>query len=133
MQSVYDLLDSELSDQAELLMGSHLDGPLKLYLSSLSSVELSVALRACLLLFTITNGTKVPRIMQLQSALAVVASRKDSLVDSTTGSGKTIAMVLVSLLNPASVTLVISPLKRLQVNQVACSRCLHRSCIVIVF
>lgn len=119
MQAVYDIMDSDICDRAETLLGSRLDDSLKVFLASISSHELHVALRACLLLFTVTNGAKLPRVMQLQSALAN-AARKDSIVDSTTGSGKTIAMVLTALLDPASATFVISPLKRLQTNQVLC-------------
>ncbi|KAI0069309.1 hypothetical protein BV25DRAFT_1778862, partial [Artomyces pyxidatus] len=75
-------------------------------------------LRACLLLFTVTNGAKVPQQMQLES-LIPVASRRDSIINAGTGSGKTICMVLAILLDPLSITLVINPLKRLQCTQVS--------------
>ncbi|KAH9961658.1 hypothetical protein BGW80DRAFT_1125400, partial [Lactifluus volemus] len=46
-------------------------------------------------------------------------SGQDTLIDAGTGSGKTLCMILPALLDPTAVSLVISPLKRLQVLQVA--------------
>jgi len=79
--------------------------------------EIALVLRAILLLYTVTASAKVLRRMQLESLLPVMANL-NSLVNAGTGSGKDICMVLPVLLDPTSITLVISPLKRLQMNQV---------------
>jgi superfamily II DNA helicase RecQ len=73
--------------------------------------------KCCLLLYAIT-GTKIPRQFQLEATLALTAGR-DCLIHAATGSGKTLCMVLPALLDPTAVSLVISPLKRLQVLQVS--------------
>ena len=70
----------------------------------------------CLLLFRAANR-KVPRQFQLESMLATM-SQHDSIIIAGTGSGKTICMILPLLLDPESISIVISPLKRLQINQV---------------
>jgi superfamily II DNA helicase RecQ len=76
-------------------------------------------MKYCLLLSKVTNGEKVPREFQLEAALALLTGQ-DSLIHAATGSGKTLCMVLPALLDPTGVSLVISPLKRLQVLQVSC-------------
>jgi len=61
----------------------------------------------------------VPREMQLRSILADQRGR-DSLISAGTGSGKTLPIALCTLLDdPAKkkVTIVVSPLKRLQKSQ----------------
>lgn len=117
LKLVYDLPSSELLSLAVSLFPRQLDS-LDEFLATLSSDDLAIALRACLLLFKVTKGSKVPRAMQLEAMLAVMG-RKDSLVNAGTGSGKTVAMLLAVLLDPVSVSLVISPLIRLQINQVS--------------
>ena len=67
----------------------------------------------------VTNGKKIPREFQLEAVLALLSGR-DSLIDAGTGSGKTLCMVLPALLDPKAVSLVVSPLKRLQILQVKC-------------
>jgi ATP-dependent helicase YprA (DUF1998 family) len=74
--------------------------------------------RCCLLLSAITKGKKIPWEFQLEATLALLAGR-DSLIHAATGSGKTLCMVLPALLDPMAVSLIISPLKRLQVLQVS--------------
>ncbi|KAI0046676.1 P-loop containing nucleoside triphosphate hydrolase protein, partial [Auriscalpium vulgare] len=117
IQAVYDLPDSDLWQYATQLIGSRLE-PLDSFLHTLAPSDLAKALRACLLLWTVTNGEKVPRQMQLESVIPV-CSRRDSLVNAGTGSGKTICMVLAILLQIGATCLVINPLRRLQINQVA--------------
>jgi superfamily II DNA helicase RecQ len=73
--------------------------------------------KCCLLLSEISKGEKIPREFQLEATLALMAGQ-DCLIHAATGSGKTLCMVLPALLDPAAVSLVISPLKRLQVLQV---------------
>jgi Lhr-like helicase len=89
---------------------------LDVFLNSLNESDRSTCLRACLLFFRVTNG-KVPRQFQLESTLAVMSGR-DSVIIAGTGSGKTVCMMLPLLLDPGSISVVISPLKRLQMNQV---------------
>jgi len=118
MQTIYDVPSPDLLVHAEAILQDHLD-PLRSFLAALSPVgnELPFALRAMLLLYTVTNGAKIPRQMQLKSLFPVMA-RLDSIINAGTGSGKTICMVLPVLLDPGTITLIISPLKRLQINQV---------------
>ena len=85
---------------------------LDVFLNSLNESDRST----CLLFFRVTNG-KVPRQFQLESTLAVMSGR-DSVIIVGTGSGKTACMMLPLLLDPGSLSVVISPLKRLQMNQV---------------
>jgi len=58
------------------------------YLSQLDKVDRTICFRATLLCYFVTQGTQVPREMQLK---AIVADRKgeDSLIAAGTGSGKT--------------------------------------------
>jgi len=118
MQEVYDMPSADLLAHAEAIIQDNLD-PLRSFLISLlpNGNEIALVLRAILLLYTVTASAKVPRQMQLESLLLVMANL-DSLVNTGTGSGKTICMVLPVLLDPTSIALVISPLKRLQINQV---------------
>jgi len=71
----------------------------------------------CLLLW-IASGLKfMPREFQLKATIALL-SGQDVLVDVGTGYGKMICMILPCLLlYPATISMVISPLKRLQAVQ----------------
>jgi superfamily II DNA/RNA helicase len=62
----------------------------------------------------------VPRNIQLQAALASLAGYDSKLI-SGTGTGKTLTIALPHLLQPDRVSLVVSPLKHLQVTQVRVS------------
>lgn len=73
-------------------------------------------LRACLLVFSITDGQVIPRQFQLEAGLAVYYG-KNTIVNSGTGSGKTLSMAIPLLMNPEAVGIIISPLKRLQSTQ----------------
>jgi ATP-dependent helicase YprA (DUF1998 family) len=76
--------------------------------------------RVCLLAWAVTSGTQVPRELQLRAFLAIHHGR-DSLFIAGTGSGKTLPIALTVLLdNPTEnhLSIVISPLKRLQISQV---------------
>ncbi|KAF4593863.1 ATP-dependent DNA helicase sgs1 [Pleurotus pulmonarius] len=92
--------------------------PSSSFISSLTTAETTLALRLCLLLFRVTDGQRCPREFQLRSALASL-TRRDCLVTAGTGSGKTLCMILPLLLDPSGITITVSPLKRLQVTQVA--------------
>ncbi|KAF8871288.1 P-loop containing nucleoside triphosphate hydrolase protein [Infundibulicybe gibba] len=86
-------------------------------LESLSKPDHALCLRACLLVYTITRGRIVPTDFQLEAALETARGR-DSVVISGTGSGKTLCIVIPLLLFPTTITITISPLKRLQMMQV---------------
>src|SRR6266403_1799102 len=89
------------------------------FLAKLGPSERDTVYKCCLILSMVTNGKKIPREFQLDAVLALL-SGKDTLIDAGTGSGKTLCMILPALLDPTAVSLVISPLKRLQVLQVKC-------------
>ncbi len=78
-----------------------------------------VLYRFCLLAYYATGGAEVPRENQLKAALASYEGQ-DSLVIAGTGSGKTLVIALLLLINsvPDRVSITVSPLKRLQVTQV---------------
>ncbi|RXW11626.1 hypothetical protein EST38_g14229 [Candolleomyces aberdarensis] len=79
--------------------------------------DATLARRLCLLACVASGFSIIPFEFQLTATIALL-SGKDSLVDVGTGYGKTWCMILPALLRPNRITLVISPLKRLQVNQV---------------
>ena len=87
------------------------------FIGKLGDSEQETAYKCGLLLYTVTGKKKLPREFQLEATLALLAGR-DCLINAGTGSGKTLCMVLPALLDPKSVSLVISPLKRLQILQV---------------
>jgi superfamily II DNA helicase RecQ len=88
------------------------------FMAKLDDSERDTVYKCCLLLSAVTNGKKIPREFQLEATLALLA-RQDSLIHAATGSGKTLCMVLPALLDATVVSLVVSPLKRLQVLQVS--------------
>ncbi|KAJ3818098.1 hypothetical protein F5880DRAFT_1450472, partial [Lentinula raphanica] len=67
----------------------------------------------CLLLWHVTRGSQIPRQIQLESALSVY-QRKDTLLVAGTGSGKTLVVILLALLQePGHIMIMVSPFKRL--------------------
>ena len=86
------------------------------WMESLDEGQRLDAFRACLLVFSASNGQVIPRQFQLSAGLAAY-SGKDTIVNAGTGSGKTLSMVIPLLMNPQAVAIVISPLKRLQSTQ----------------
>lgn len=87
------------------------------YLQSLLCEDLVLCLRACLLVYTITRAKFIPRDFQLEASLETVRGR-DSVIIAGTGSGKTLCILIPLLLDPVSISITISPLKRLQMMQV---------------
>ncbi|RXW21997.1 hypothetical protein EST38_g3859 [Candolleomyces aberdarensis] len=74
--------------------------------------------KASLALFVASGDRRiVPREFQLKATIAL-CSGKDALIDVGTGYGKTFCMVLPTLLSPGNISLVVSPLKKLQEMQV---------------
>jgi superfamily II DNA/RNA helicase len=77
-------------------------------------------LRAYLIVYSLSRGKMVPHQGQLESSLAAMSGR-ESIVIARTGYGKTLCIAIPLLLQPGTVTLTISPLKRLQHMQVCSS------------
>jgi len=91
------------------------------YISSLKSDQDKIdTLRACLIVYILTATKIVPRSFQLQASLATLNGR-DTIVTAGTGSGKTLCLLIPHLLRPNSISITISPLKRLQATQVMSS------------
>ncbi|KAF8149567.1 P-loop containing nucleoside triphosphate hydrolase protein, partial [Crassisporium funariophilum] len=91
--------------------------PSSLFWETYSQEQRTTGLRACLLLWVVTSGRIAPREFQLQATLSLF-SGNDCLVDVGTGYGKTLCMILPCLLAPNTISMVVSPLKRLQALQV---------------
>ncbi|KAJ7208369.1 P-loop containing nucleoside triphosphate hydrolase protein [Mycena pura] len=88
------------------------------YLNSLDDKRRSIALRACLLVHLTSRCRFVPRQYQLEANDALENGR-DGIIDSGTGSGKTMCQIIPNLLHPTTTSMTISPLKRLQILQAA--------------
>lgn len=88
------------------------------YLATLSVQDRLDALRACLMIYALSSNTIIPRIFQLQASLTILNGR-DTMITTGTGSGKTLCLLIPMLLRPQSISITISPLKRLQMTQVS--------------
>ena len=86
------------------------------WINSLESTKYINALRACLLIFSVSDGQVVPRKFQLAAGLAAY-ERKHAIINTGTGSGETLSMVIPLLMDLEAVAIIISPLKRLRVTQ----------------
>lgn len=91
--------------------------PTSSFLSGLSNEDHILALRACLLVFTVTRGRLVPHDLQLKAGVAA-ATGKETFVIARTGWGKTLCIAIPILLRPDRISITVSPLKRLQMMQV---------------
>ena len=92
-------------------------GPTAAFWAPYNNEERNIGIRACLLVWTVTNFKLVPREFQLEATIAIMTG-KDSLVDVGTGYGKTLCMIIPCLLDPENLSVIFSPLKRLQAVQV---------------
>ncbi|KAJ7193460.1 hypothetical protein GGX14DRAFT_304251, partial [Mycena pura] len=88
------------------------------YIDTLNDDYKTIAIRASILVFIASSGRMVPRQYQLESTNAT-AHGLDCMVDSGTGSGKTLCQIILNLLFPDTTSMTISPLKRLQTLQAA--------------
>jgi ATP-dependent helicase YprA (DUF1998 family) len=85
---------------------------------SADSEKLAIGLRACLATWAASENKIVPNEFQLKATIAMM-SGQDTLTDVGTGYGKTLCMIIPCLLDPSgTISIVISPLKRLQAVQV---------------
>ncbi|KAF8836266.1 hypothetical protein BDN67DRAFT_911520 [Paxillus ammoniavirescens] len=75
------------------------------------------ALQACVIVYILSQTTIVPRDFQLQACLAILNGR-NSVITAGTGSGKTLCILIPLLLHLKTISITISPLKRLQTTQV---------------
>ncbi|KAJ7697338.1 hypothetical protein B0H17DRAFT_1197391 [Mycena rosella] len=91
--------------------------PSTAFLSALPDPDYTTALRACLLVYTVTRRKVVPRDLQLEAGIAT-GNGRHGLVIAPTGWGKTMCIAIPILLCPEKITITISPLKRLQLVQV---------------
>ncbi|KAJ7242329.1 hypothetical protein C8J57DRAFT_1012347, partial [Mycena rebaudengoi] len=80
------------------------------FTTTLCNSDRVMALRACLLVFTVTCGNIIPDDLQLQAGL-VAATGKESFVIVHTGWEKTLCITIPILLDPCKITITISPLK----------------------
>ena len=87
------------------------------FIATLNNKEKLDAIRACLVVSLLTNGHIVPCVFQLQASLAMLR-RQDSVILASTGSSKTLCMLIPILLHLESITITISLLKCLQMTQV---------------
>jgi ATP-dependent helicase YprA (DUF1998 family) len=87
------------------------------YLDSLDDTHKTLSLKASLLVYFSSKCKVVPRQFQLEANNALEDGR-DVLIDSGTGSGKTLCQIIPNLMHPHTTSITISPLKRLQLLQV---------------
>ena len=96
------------------------------YIDSLGSVQQQRCYVYCLVVWHSTGKKQCPKALQLAAALGVsdLGEASDVFLNAGTGSGKTLAAILNQLLEDESkLTIVISPLKRLQDSQVGLAGC----------
>ncbi|KAF6744011.1 hypothetical protein DFP72DRAFT_1079195 [Ephemerocybe angulata] len=102
------------------------------WISGLSPDDQTICFRATLISWAVAR--LVPKVMQLKVVLAD-QKKKHILVSAGTGSGKTLPMALNMLLDdPArqSITMTLSPLKRLQLSQLETFNGLFDTCTVVL-
>ncbi|KAJ7498429.1 hypothetical protein B0H11DRAFT_1714971 [Mycena galericulata] len=88
------------------------------YINSLGQRHKTISLKASLLVHIVSKYRIVPRQYQLEANNGLEDGR-EILVDSGTGSGKTLCLIIPNLLHPDTISMTISPLKRLQILQAA--------------
>ena len=89
--------------------------PSDAFLDSLSSERASTVKRACFITFALARNI-ILKEWQLEGTLDILAGH-DTILNASTGSGKTMLIILPMLLRPGSISITISPLKRLMASQ----------------
>ena len=89
--------------------------PSDTFLGGLSLEDASTVKRACLVVFTLARHI-ILKEWQLATTLDILAGR-DTILNASTGAGKTMLIVLPILLRPGSISITVSPLKRLMSSQ----------------
>ena len=97
----------------QISIPAHLAVPVSFWEAYADNKRLAIGLRACLLIWAASGKVIVPNEFQLKATIATM-SGQDSLLDVGTGYGKTLCMITPCLLDPGSISIVVSPLKRLQ-------------------
>lgn len=124
-------MDSELDSKLELIQALPLDmlkftyqalipahlTPPALFWASHEDKKLAIGLCACLAVWKASGNKIVPNEFQLTATIAIMAGQ-DSLIDVRTGYRKTLCMIIPCLLAPKSMSMIISPVKRLQAVQI---------------
>jgi hypothetical protein len=87
------------------------------FLGRLSLQHVSTVKRACMVTFTL-NRRAVLKEWQLLGTLDILADR-DIILSPSTGTGKTMFIILPMLLRPGSPSITVPPLKRLMASQAA--------------
>jgi hypothetical protein len=88
------------------------------FLESLNPTQRAEAIRICIICWKVSKEMVFPRQYQIAVTLATLDGQ-DSLVDVGTGYGKTLCMILPLFIHPKSISIVVSPLCRLQAVQLA--------------
>jgi superfamily II DNA helicase RecQ len=92
------------------------------FLDALSDVDQIIAIKACLLTWEVSRNFDTQNCLRPWQIEAILASinnvNTNSIINVGTGQGKSLCAILPQLLFPNSVTIVISPLKRLMASQV---------------
>ena len=88
------------------------------FIDSLDNTHKTISLREALLVYFASKCKIVPRQYQLEATNALEDGR-DILVDAGTGYGKTLCHIIPNLMHPNTMSITISPLKRLQMLQVS--------------
>jgi superfamily II DNA/RNA helicase len=116
LENILSLSDELLRKEYDAQIPSNLDPP-STFWSGYNEEQIKYGLKSCLLLWIASLSRLVPREFQLRAIISTM-SGQDSLIDVGTGNGKTLCMIIPCLLSPKTISVVISPLKRLQAVQV---------------
>ena len=122
LQEICELPLSELESLATEFLST--DALPRDYINSLDENHQNIALRACLLVNLTSKCRIIPQQYQLEASNGLEDGR-DIIVDSGTGSGKTLCVIIPNLLHLNTTSMTIFPLKRLQILRV-------RTCLIIL-
>jgi ATP-dependent helicase YprA (DUF1998 family) len=114
LENICSLSDELLRKEYVAQIPSNLAPPAAFW-SNYNEKQIKYGLQSCLLLWIASS--LVSREFQPRAIISTM-SGQDSLIDVGTGNGKTLCMILPCLLSPKTISVVISPLKRLQAVQV---------------